>query len=146
MVVSAAISGLIALVVMGWAILLLLWLHRNRKLSDVTGTVVARDRQFTGRGHWTYPVVEFTTQDGTQIRRVFRQTARPAIGRKLRIVYDPNTLPDGRKRTVSGGLTLVSRPPMIYSVWLLLWLWLLAAAGLAALVLCIAIAAGAAAH
>jgi hypothetical protein len=145
MVVTAVVSGLLGAVVTGWAVLLLLWLHRKRKLSDVTGTVVARDRQFTGRGHWTYPVVEFTTRDGTQIRRVFRQTARPAIGRTLRIVYDPDTLPDGRKRVVSGGLTFVSRPPMIYSAWLPFWLWLLAAAGLAALVLCIGIAAGAAA-
>jgi hypothetical protein len=143
MIVAAIVVGILGLAVMGSAARLLLWLRRNRKLSDVAGTVVARDRQFAGRGRWTYPVVEFTARDGTHIRRTLRQAARPAIGRKVRIVYDPDTLPDGRGRSASGGLTFVSRPPMIYSAWLLCWLWLLTAAGLAALVLCIAIVAGA---
>jgi hypothetical protein len=67
-----------------------------------------------------------------------------AGSRTLRIVYDPSTLPDGRKRSASGGLTLASRPPMIYSAWLLTWLWLLTAGGLAVLALCIALASGAA--
>jgi hypothetical protein len=142
MIVAAIVVGILGLAVMGSAARLLLWLRRNRKLSDVVGTVVARDRQFAGRGHWTYPVVEFTTRDGTQMRRTLRQAARPAIGRQVRIVYDPDTLPDGR-RTSAGGLAFVSRPPMIYSAWLLCWLWLLTATGLAALILAIAIVAGA---
>jgi drug/metabolite transporter (DMT)-like permease len=71
-VVAAALLGILGLVLVGAASRWLLWLYRMRKLSDVTGTVVARDRQFTGKGHWTYPVVEFTTRDGTQIRRTFR--------------------------------------------------------------------------
>jgi len=114
-----------------------------RKLSDVTGTVVGRDRQFTGKSFWTYPVVEFTTRDGRLIRRTFRQAARPRVGRKLRIVYDPIALPDGRSRSTSMGLTFVSDAPMIYSVWLLLWLWMLVSAGLASLAGCIALVAGA---
>ena len=109
------------------------WLYRMRKLSDVTGTVVASDRQFTARGRWTYPVVEFTTRDGTQIRRTFRQLARPTIGRKLRILYDPSA-PDGRRRSTSTGLTLVSGEPMIYSVWMVLMCWLEITAGLAFIV------------
>jgi hypothetical protein len=82
--------------------------------------------------------VDFTTRDGTQIRRTFQQLTRPKIGRKLRIVYDQSTLPHGRAR-------VISRAPLIYSVWLLLWLWLLAAFGLALLTLCIAALATAAA-
>jgi hypothetical protein len=113
-----------------------------RKVSDVTGTVVGRDRQFTGRSYWTYPVVEFTTRDGTQIRRTFHQLTRPRIGRELRIVYDPGTLPGGRSRWSASGLISVSRPPVIYSVWPLLWYWLEIAIGLAFLTGCIALAAG----
>jgi hypothetical protein len=137
MVVEAVLVGILGLVCIVSAGRWLRWLHRMRKVSDVTGTVVARERQFTGRSYWTYPVVEFTTRDGTQIRRMFRQIARPTIGRKLRIVYDPSTLPDGRTRSTRGGLTLTTRPPVIYTVWLLLWLWLLTASGLAFLALCI---------
>jgi len=106
------------------------WLYGMRTLSDVTGTVVARDRQFTGRGSWTYPVVEFTTRDGTQIRRTFQQLARPTIGRKVRILYDPSA-PDGRRRSTRMGLTVVASEPMIYSIWAMLWLWLEIAVGVA---------------
>ena len=126
----AALLGLLGLVLLGTAGRGLLQLFRMRKLSDVTGTVVARDRQFAGKGYWTYPVVEFTTRDGTQIRRTFRQLARPAIGRKLRIIYDPSA-PDGQRRSTSTGLTLVSSQPLIYSVWMVLWFWLEITAGLA---------------
>jgi hypothetical protein len=143
MVVTAVLLGIFGLACTGLAVRFLRWLDRIRKLSDVTGTVVGRDRQFTGKGYWTYPVVEFTTRDGTQIRRTFQQLARPRIGRKLRIVYDPNTLPDGRRRGTGSGLVFVSKPPMIYSVWLLLWFWFEAAFGLALLTLCIAVLAGA---
>ena len=139
MVAATPFLGILGLVLVGMAGRQLLWLHRMRKLSDVTGTVVARDRQWTGKSYWTYPVVEFTTRDGTQIRRTFRQIARPAIGRKLRIVYDPSALPDGRTRSARTSLTLMSGEPMIYSVWLLLWLWLMTAAGFAALAGCIVI-------
>lgn len=52
----------------------------------------------------------------------------------MRIFYDPNTL-HGRRR--------VSRAPVIYSVWLLLWFWFVAAFGLVWLALCIAVLAGA---
>jgi hypothetical protein len=76
--------GILGLVWAGSAGRALLWLHWMRKLSDVTGTVVARDRQFTGRSYWTYPVAEFTTRDGIEIRRTFRQIARPAIGASWR--------------------------------------------------------------
>lgn len=143
MVAGAVAIGIFGLVLTGSAGRLLLWLHRMRRVSDVTGTVVGRDRHFTSGVYWTYPVVEFTTRDGTQVRRTFRQIARPTIGRKLRIVYDPSTLPDGRTRSTSMGLTVASGRPMIYSVWLLLWLWLLTAAGLAALAGCVALAAAA---
>ena len=144
MIVGALFLGLYGLILTGAGCRSLLWLHKMRKVSDVTGTVVARERHFTGKSFWTFPVVEFTTRDGIQIRRMFRQVARPTIGRKLRIVYDPSTLPDGRKRSAIGAFTLVSRAPMIYSAWLLTWLWLLTAAGLACLVLCIGLASGAA--
>ena len=125
--VPAALLNILGLVLVGTAGR---WLYRMRKLSDVTGTVVARDRQFTGRGSWAYPVVEFTTRDGTEIRRTFRQLARPTIGRKLRILYDPSA-PDGRRRSTSTGLTLVSSEPMIYSIWMVLWFWLEVATGFA---------------
>jgi hypothetical protein len=140
MVVGAVILGISGLVLVGSYGRLLLWFRRMRKVSDVTGIVVARDRRFTGKSFWTYPVVEFTTRDGTQIRRTFRPIARPTIGRKLRIVYDPATLPEGRARLTSTGLTFVSRPPMIYSARMQLWLWLMTAAGLASLAGCIALA------
>jgi len=140
-VVGALVLGVLGSVLAGSAGRTLIWLHRMRRLSDVSGTVVGRDRQFTGKSFWTYPVVEFTTRDGTVIRRTFPQAARPRVGRKLRIVYDPSTLPHGRSRSTSTGLTLVSNAPMIYSVWLLLWLWMLTAAGLASLAGCIAIVA-----
>jgi hypothetical protein len=138
MVAIALLLAIIGLACTGLAASSLRWLHRMRKLSDVTGTVVGRDRQFTGKSYWTYPVVEFTTRDGTQIRRTFRQLTRPRIGRQLRIVYDPSTLPDGRARSTSSGLTFASKPPLIYSVWVLLWFWMLTAFGLALLTLCIA--------
>ena len=125
--VPAALLNILGLVLVGTAGR---WLYRMRKLSHVTGTVVARDRQFTGRGFWAYPVVEFTTRDGTEIRRTFRQLARPTIGRKLRILYDPSA-PDGRRRSTSTGLTLVSSEPMIYSIWMVLWFWLEVATGFA---------------
>ncbi len=125
--VPAALLNILGLVLVGTAGR---WLYRMRKLSDVTGTVVARDRQFTGRGSWAYPVVEFTTRDGTEIRRTFRQLARPTIGRKLRILYDPSA-PDGRRRSTSTGLTLVSSEPMIYSIWMVLWFWLEVVTGFA---------------
>ena len=142
MVVGAVILGIFGIAFVVSAGHALLWLHKMRKLSDVTGTIVARNRQFTGRSNWTYPVVEFAMPDGTQIRRTFRQAARPTIGRKLRIVYDPAALPDGRTR-VRMGLHFVSSAPMIYSVWVLIWLWLMAAAGLAFLAGCIlAVASG----
>jgi hypothetical protein len=144
MVGIAVVLGLLGLAFTSMAGRLLWWLRRMRKVSDVTGTVVARETQFTGRSYWTYPVVEFTTRDGTQVRRMFRQIARPVIGRKLRIVYDPSTLPEGRTRSTRSGFTLISGPPMIYSVWLLLWLWLMTACGLALLALSIAFAAEAA--
>jgi len=124
MVGSAVVLGVLGLGLTGGCVRLLLGLHRMRKLSEVTGTVVARDQQFTGKTNWTYPVVEFAAPDGSQIRRTFRQIARPTIGRKLRIVYDPSALP---KAT-------------IYSAWLLIWLWLLTAAGLALLAGCISLA------
>jgi hypothetical protein len=139
MVVPAMVLGALGLVWAWWSGRALLWLRRMRKLSDVTGTVVARDRQFTGRGYWTYPVVEFTTRDGIQIRRTFWQIARPRIGRKLRIVYDPSALPDGRSRSRMG-VTSVVGEPTIYSLWVVLWLWLMIAAGLAAFAACIAVA------
>jgi hypothetical protein len=137
MVGAAVILGICGLVLVGSYGRLLLWLRRMRTVSDVTGTVVGRDRQFTGKSFWSYPVVEFTTRDGKQIRRTFRQIARPAIGRKLRIVYDPSALPDGRAHLTSEGRTFVSRPPMICSAWMLLWLWLMTAVGLAFLAGCI---------
>jgi hypothetical protein len=145
MVVGAVILGIYGLILVGSYGRLLLWLRRMRKISDVTGTVVGRDRQFTGKSFWTYPIVEFTTREGKQIRRTFRQIARPTIGRKLQIVYDPSTLPDGRARLTSKRLGIESRPPMIYSVWMLLFLWLMTAAGLASLAGCIALACLAAA-
>jgi Protein of unknown function (DUF3592) len=138
-VAGAIVLGVLGLVLAGSGGRSLTRLHRMRKLSDVTGTVVGRDRQFTGKSFWTYPVVEFTTRDGRLIRRTFQQAARPTVGRKLRIVYDPNALPDGRTRSTRMGLALVSSPPMIYFVWLLLWLWVLTAVGLALLAGCIAI-------
>ena len=139
MVAVAAFLGILGPVLLGAAGRWLLWLHRMRKVSDVTGTVVARDRRWTGRSYWTYPVVEFTTRDGTQIRRTFRQLARPTIGRQVRIVYDPRA-PDGRRRLTRVGLTSVSSEPVIYSVWMVLWFLLQIAAGLALLAGCIAIA------
>jgi hypothetical protein len=36
---------------------------------------------------------------------------------------------------------LLSRPPAIYSAWLLLWFWLMTAAGLAMLALCLGLLA-----
>jgi hypothetical protein len=84
MVAGALAIGIFGLVLTRSAGRLLLWLHRMRKVSDVTGTVVGRDRQFTDGVYWTYPVVEFTSRDGTQVRRTFRQIARPTVGRKLR--------------------------------------------------------------
>jgi hypothetical protein len=140
-VVGAIVLGVVGFVLAGSARRSLISLHRMRTLSDVTGTVVARDPQFTGKGFWTYSVVEFTTRDGMLIRRTFHQAVRPTVGRKLRIVYYPIALPDGRRRSTSTGLTSVSKAPMIYSVWLLLWLWTLTAAGLASLAGCIAIVA-----
>jgi hypothetical protein len=139
MVPAAVFLGILGPVLVGTAGRWLLWLHRMRKVSDVTGTVVARDRRWTGRSYWTYPVVEFTTRDGTQIRRTFRQLARPTIGRKLRIIYDPSA-PDGRRRLTRMGLTAVSSGPVIYSVWMVFWFWLEIAAGLAFLAGCIALA------
>ena len=76
-VLAAAMLGVFGLVLAVGYGYQLLWLHRMRKASDVTGTVVARDRQFTGRSNWTYPVVEYTTRDGTQIRRTFQQSPVP---------------------------------------------------------------------
>ena len=137
-VLAAAMLGVFGLVLAVGYGYQLLWLHRMRKLSDVTGTVVARERQFTGRSNWTYPVVEYTTRDGTQIRRTFQQISRPTIGRKLRIVYDPSP-PDGRKPSTRTGLPFVSKEPMIYSVRLVFWCWLMTAAGLAMLAGCIVI-------
>jgi hypothetical protein len=114
----------------------LLRLHRLRKVSDVTGTVVDRDRR---RGDWaTYPVVEFTTRDGRRIRRTFHQLARPTLGRAVRIVYDPDA-PEGRRR-VTSMTESVSGEPMIYSVQLLLLWWLGVAVGLVAFVVCIGVA------
>lgn len=130
MVAATLFLGILGLVLVATAGHRLLWLHRVRKLSDVTGTVVARDRQFTGKSHWTYPVVEYTARDGTPIRRTFHQLARPRIGRKLQIVYDPSA-PDGRRRSTSTGLFLSSIEPLIYSVWMVQWLWLEIAVGLA---------------
>jgi len=141
-VAGAIFLGVLGLVLAGSGGRSLTGLQRMRKLSDVTGTVVGRDRQFSGKSFWTYPVVEFTTRDGRLIRRTFQQAARPTVGRKLRIVYDPNALPDGRTRSTRMGLALVTSAPMIYSVWLLLWLWVLTAAGLAMLAGSVAIAAG----
>jgi hypothetical protein len=60
MVAAALFLGILGLVLVGMAGRWLLWLHRMRKVSDVTGTVVARDRQWTGKSYWTYPVVEYT--------------------------------------------------------------------------------------
>lgn len=80
MVVGAIVLGVLGLVLAGSAGRSLIWLHWMRKLSDVTGTVVGRDRQFTGKSFWTYPVVEFTTRDGRLIRRTFQQAARPTVG------------------------------------------------------------------
>lgn len=72
MVVIALLMTILALAFIWWAADSLRWLHRKRNVSDVTGTVVGRDRQLTGRGFpRAYPVVEFTTRDGTQIRRTF---------------------------------------------------------------------------
>ncbi|MBO0831679.1 MAG: hypothetical protein J2P29_06880 [Actinobacteria bacterium] len=143
MVVSAVLLAIFGLVCIFRGADSLRCLRRMRKVSDVTGTVVGRDRQFTGKGLWTYPVVEFTTRDGTQIRRTFQQLTRPKIGRKLRIFYDPSGLHDGRARSTRSGFVFISRPPLIYSVWLLLWFWFWAAFGLAVLTLCIAVLAGA---
>lgn len=136
MVVLAVVTGIAGLLLAGGSGYQLLWLHRMRKLSDVTGTVVATDRQFTGKSNWTYPVVEYTTRDGTQIRRTFRQLTRPTIGRELRIVYDPRA-PDGRGRTTSTGLPFVSKDPVIYSVGAVLACWLMIAVGLGLLALMI---------
>jgi hypothetical protein len=139
MVVLAVVMGIVGLLIAGLEGYQLLWVHRMRKLSDVTGTVVARDRQFTGKSNWTYPVVEYTTRDGTQVRRTFRQTARPTIGRTLRIVYDP-AAPEGRGPSTRTGLPFVSREPLIYSPRLLLWFWLMLGCGLGMLGLSIAAA------
>ncbi len=142
MVITAVLLAIFGLVCIGLSARFLRWLRRMRRLSDVIGTVVGRDRQPTWRGYWTYPVVEFTTRDGAQIRRTFHQLTRPRIGRKLRIVYDPRALAAGRQRG-SSGLVFEPMPPVIYSIWLLLWFWLMAAFGLALLTLCIAVLAGA---
>src|SRR5262249_18266173 len=136
MVVLSVVMGIVGLLIAGFSGYQLLWLHRMRKLSDVTGIVVAHDRQFTGKSNWTYPVVEYTTRDGTKIRRTFRQLTRPTIGRKLRIVYDPGA-PEGRGPTTRTGLPFVSKEPVIYSVWAVLWCWLMIAAGLGFLTLAI---------
>jgi hypothetical protein len=141
-VVEAVFLGIFGLVLTVGPISSLRWLQKMRRVSDVTGTVVGRDRRFTGIMYWTYPVVEFTTRDGTKIRRTFQHLTRPRIGRKLRIVYDPSTLPDGRTRWTSSGVISLSRPPVIYSIWLLLWYWLETAVGLAFLAGCIVVAAG----
>lgn len=144
MLVIAVLLAIVGLACVCWAADSLRWLRRMRKVSDVTGTVVGRDRRNAGRGSWTYPVVEFTTRDGTAIRRTFEQLSRPRIGRTVRIVYDPSRQLDGSGRSTSGQ-AFTSKPPLIYSVWLLLWFWWLAAFGLALLALCIAVLAGAAA-
>jgi hypothetical protein len=141
-VVEAVFLGILGLVITGRAASSLLWLQKMRRVSDVTGTVVGGDRLWTGRIYWTYPVVEFTARDGTQIHRTFRQLTRPGIGRTVRIVYDPATLSGGHTRWASSGLILLSKPPVIYSVWPLLWYWLETAAGLAFLAGCIAVSAG----
>jgi Protein of unknown function (DUF3592) len=140
MMVIAVLLAIVGLVCVCWAADSLCWLRSMRTVPDVAGTVVGRDRRHTGRDSWTYPVVEFTTRDGTAITCTFQQLSRPRIGRTVRIVYDPSRQFDGRGRSTSG-LALVSKPPLIYSVWLLLWFWLLAAFGLALLALCIAVLA-----
>jgi hypothetical protein len=116
----------------------LLWLNGMRKLSDVTGTVVAYDRQSAGRGSREYPVVEYTMRDGTQVRQTFQQLARPAVGRTVRILYHPSA--PGQTPSISLGLL---RDPMIYSAWVVAWLWLVTTAGLAWLAMGIAFTAGA---
>lgn len=70
MAVFAVLMAILALAIVWWGAGSLLWLHRRRKVSDVPGTVVGRDKQLTGRGlHRMCPVVDFTTPDGAQIRR-----------------------------------------------------------------------------
>lgn len=132
MVAAAVFMGIMGPVILGTVGRRLLWLHKTRKVSDVSGTVVARDRQWTGRSYWTYPVVEFTTRDGTQVRRTFRQLARPTIGRQLQIVYDPSA-PEGRRRWTRSGLISATSEPLIYSIWMVAWFWLEIAVGLALL-------------
>lgn len=58
MIVLFVVMMIFGLLLVGGYGYQLLRLYRMRKLSDVTGTVVARDRQFTGKSNWTYPVVE----------------------------------------------------------------------------------------
>ncbi len=127
---ALVLTGLVALACMGAAGHRLRWLCTRRRASDVVGTVVARDRQFTGRVNWTFPVVEFTTRDGRTVRRTFRQTARPTVGRKLRIVYDARALAHDQSPPPSGRLTITRVDAMIYSGWLVAWLWLMFAVGL----------------
>jgi len=139
MIVLALVTGIVGLLFAAGGSHALLRLHTVRKLTEVTGTVVARERVFTGRSNWTYPVVEYTARDGTQIRRTFHQLARPTIGRKLRIVYDPSA-PEGRRRSPNSGVILTSSEPTIYSAGLVLWLSLMTAFGLALVVVSIAVA------
>jgi hypothetical protein len=127
---GVTVLGALGLVVAGFGGSCLVWLHGMRKLSDVTGTVVAHDREWAGKGYWTYPVVEYTTRDGTLIRRTFRQLTRPRIGRKVRIIYHPDAPAGQTQSAASMGLT---RDPMIYSVWVIAWLWVVTVAGLASL-------------
>lgn len=137
--VGVTVLGMVGLVIAVLGGSCLLWLHGMRKISDVTGTVVAYDRQSAGRGSRGYPVVEYTARDGTQVRRAFQQFSRPAVGRTVRVLYDPGA-PAGQAVAASMGLF---RDPMIYSGWVIAWLWLVTAAGIATLAGGIAFAVGA---
>lgn len=55
MVFGAVVLGVPGVVLAGSAGRFLLWLRRMRQVSDVTGIVVGRDRQFTGRIVRTLP-------------------------------------------------------------------------------------------
>lgn len=86
MAVFAVLMAILALAIIWWGTGSLLWLHRKRTLSDVPGTVVWRDRRLTGRGlHRMYPVVDFTTPDGAQIRRTASLRLRAARCRPTRV-------------------------------------------------------------
>jgi hypothetical protein len=89
---SAALLLVAGLVVAGGGIAGLRRARRLARGARAQGTIAGSERHFTGKSGAYFPVLSFSTLDGTEMRTVVPQGRifkAPRVGKQVKVLYDP---------------------------------------------------------